>query len=73
MTQLTQVAKREGRIARVPRGETPVVELSLAPNQSVVSIDLDKVDPYSSSSLERKTVDWRWTAYIATNLGGPDE
>jgi hypothetical protein len=69
MTGLVRVTRRRGRIDRVPRGQTPAIDLVLAANQTIVSIELVDQDAYSG---DRKTVDWRWTAYIATRVGSPD-
>lgn len=69
--QLVQISKREGRIARVKRGETPVIELYLAPGQYVTSVELERIDPYGRRAMERKTVDWRWSAFVVTPLGVP--
>lgn len=65
MSPLVQIQKRTGWIDRVPRGDTPIVELQLLDNQSIVSIELREA---IFDRPERKTVDWRWTAYIATRL-----
>lgn len=65
MTALVQISKVEGKIDRVPRDETPVVELHVEPNERVISIDLRCRE---FDHLERKTVDWRWTAYVETRL-----
>jgi hypothetical protein len=62
---LIQIAKVDGRIDRVPRGETPVVELQLERHQRVISMDLRYLLPIN---MERKTLDWRWTAYVETRL-----
>lgn len=67
---LCQITKREGSIARVPRGETPVIEIEIGPGAYVVSVALEEIEPYSASRLERKTADWRYTAYIANPLPG---
>lgn len=65
--QLVQVTQRRGTIDRVPGGQTPVVEMRLAPGQYVVSMELE---PHVLYYSDRKTVDWSWTAYIVTPLGG---
>ena len=64
--ELVQVSKRTGRINRVKNGETPVIELFLADNESIVGVELKD---WGHLWPERKTVDWTWTAYIATRLG----
>lgn len=69
--QLVQITRREGYIDRVPRGETPVIEIHLAPGQYVVSASLKSLDDVTGSP-ERKTVDWKWTAYVVTPLGRAD-
>jgi hypothetical protein len=61
---LVQIVCKKGQIRRVPQGETPVVELHLEDNQTVVSFELEKEIPYS----QRKTVDWSWKAMILTRL-----
>lgn len=65
---LVQITKTTGRIDRVRRGQTPIVELDLQPTQYVIGIELREAH---FDDLERKTVDWYWTAYIATPLGNP--
>jgi hypothetical protein len=65
MTVLVQIVKRRGVVDRVPRGEEPVVELKLEPGQYVVSFELREA-PWVRA--DRKTTDWRWTAYVATPL-----
>jgi hypothetical protein len=67
---LVQITERSGRVDRVPRGEKPVVELHLEENQSIVRFELQDGERYFDRP-ERKTVDWTWTATIATRLG-PD-
>lgn len=62
---LVQIRKHVGRIDRVPRGETPIIELQLLDNQSIASIELREA---FFDRPERKTVDWTWVAYIATRL-----
>lgn len=67
--QLVQISMRQGRIDRVPRGRTPVIELHLNDRQYVAGVELQSSyfdDP------DRKTVDWRWTAFVVTPLGVPD-
>jgi hypothetical protein len=66
---LVQIEKRRGHVARVkPEHAPPVVELNLRPGQYVVSIELTEDWSYG----DRKTTDWSWTAYVATQLGGDD-
>lgn len=62
---LVQIAVREGEIKRVPRGSTPVIEIELEPGQQIVAFDVDHRD---YAFVERKTVDWTWTAWVATRL-----
>lgn len=63
---LVQIVKRTGRIDRVkPEHAPPVVELEIGDNQRVISIDLHEV---VFGDLDRKTRDWRWTAYVETRL-----
>lgn len=62
---LVQIARVTGRIDRVPRGDTPVVELDLEDHQRVVSVELKALlfdDP------GRKTVDWKYVVYVETRL-----
>lgn len=66
--QLVQITMRTGDIERVPRGETPVVELHLGEGQYVAAFELK---PHVLIYSERKTVDWSWTAYVVTPLGVP--
>jgi hypothetical protein len=65
MRVFTQIAKQEGRIDRVPRGETPVIELTTEGDQYITDVRLEQIDPYS---FDRKTVDWRYTYYVVTPL-----
>lgn len=66
---LVQITKRSGEILRVKRGETPALELHLGPNESVVSVELEKSAlSHTNAGLDRKTVDWQWTAYVASAL-----
>lgn len=65
---LVQITERSGRVDRVPRGEKPVVELHLEANQSIVRFELQDGERFFEHSA-RKTVDWTWTAAIATRLG----
>lgn len=64
--RLVQIRRHEGVIRRVPRGEVPIIELGLDANTRVLSADLC-VHPSSmtSSGLDRKTVDWRYTVYTS--------
>lgn len=62
---LVQIQKHEGSIARVPNGETPLIELHLEDNQHVTGIKLEKRWQYNT---ERKTDDWDWTLYVVTTL-----
>jgi hypothetical protein len=66
---LHQIARREGRIDRVKRGETPVIDLPLDEHVRVISATLERIDPYSAHNLERKTADWRYVVYLDYNLG----
>jgi hypothetical protein len=66
---LVQIVKHKGRIDRVPRDDTPVVELDLQPDQRVVSIELKEA---MFSAPDRKTVDWRFVAYVETRPETPD-
>ena len=63
---LVQVTKRQGTIERVQRGVTPVLELDLDEHQYIASVALEQVVQYLS---DRKTVDWKWIAYVVTPLG----
>jgi hypothetical protein len=63
---LTQIVKQTGTVDRVPRGETPVVELHLNPGQYIAGFELQMIRPYDDH--ERKTKDWRWAAYVVTPL-----
>lgn len=60
---LVQVARREGQIEKVPRGQQPLLELHLNHNQRLISVDMRR--PFWDDP-ERKTVDWLWTAYVET-------
>lgn len=61
MSQLVQISKRSGEIPRVARGKTPIVELNLEPGEYIASVSLKESVLFTS---ERKTIDWRWTAYV---------
>jgi hypothetical protein len=61
---LVQVSRRSGVVKRVPVGEHPMVELRLTQNQTIVSFRVLQVPP----KRDRVTVDWRWTAWVATRL-----
>jgi hypothetical protein len=63
---LTQISRRRGRIERVQRGYTPIVELELQTGQYVANVELEELGRYDRP--DRKTVDWRWTAYIVPPL-----
>jgi hypothetical protein len=67
--QLVQITRREGRIERVPRGETPTIETRLAAGQYITSVALRSHEYDAGVGPERKTVDWTWTAYVVTPLG----
>lgn len=60
---VVQVARREGEIERVPRGQQPLLELHLTHDQRIVSVEMKR---RSWDDLERKTVDWYWVAYVET-------
>lgn len=63
---LVQIVKRTGRLLRLkPEDRPPVVELHLEEHERVVSFDLTEDWDYSA---ERKTSDWRWTAYVEVRL-----
>lgn len=62
---LVQVVKRQGEIDKVARDDIPIVELHLEDNQRIVSMDLR---PKLYDRADRKTVDWKWTAYVETRL-----
>lgn len=63
---LVQIQQIKGRVDRVPRGDVPVIELDLEPNQRVVYVSLSEslFDP-----RDRKTVDWHWIAYVENRIG----
>jgi hypothetical protein len=63
-----QIALREGRIDRVPKGEVPVIELHLNEGEYITSVKLEPIDLFSNNAIERKTRDWRWKAYVVTPL-----
>lgn len=65
---LHQITKLKGQIDRVTPDWVPTLELHLDPNQRVVSVEME---PITLVYSERKTVDWKWTAYIDTDLGEP--
>lgn len=66
--RLAQVVKRSGRIERVPKGTTPVIELRLVDDQYVTGVALEQLDPFGAAAMERKTADWEWTVYVVTPL-----
>lgn len=65
---LVQITERTGRVDRVPRGEKPMVEIQLEEHEQIVRFELHDGERYFERP-GRKTVDWRWTATIATRLG----
>lgn len=67
MKTLRQISKVTGEILRQKRGVTPVIEIHLDSHQHVISsvLQLQRESVYS----ERKTVDWEYTVYVATNCG----
>jgi hypothetical protein len=62
---LIQIARRTGEVKRVPPREAPVVELDLDDNQTIVGWECHPVTMFHS---DRKTVDWYWSAWVATRL-----
>lgn len=64
-----QIVKRDGRIDRVARGTTPVIELDLEPGQYVTDVALTELGRFSDGN--RKTVDWLWTVFVVTPTSGP--
>lgn len=68
MSRYLQIDRREGKIERIPQGQTPIIELSLEDHQRVISVELVPVRDWSD---RRKTVDWQWSAYIESDLS-PD-
>lgn len=64
MSNLVQVTKRTGTITQVKPGERPVLELHLEDNQTLVSVELHE----GWQARNRKTIDWRWVAYVATTI-----
>lgn len=64
---LVQITEKSGRVDRVPRGEKPVVQLDLEPHQEIVRFELQDGERFFDHPA-RKTVDWTWTAMIATRL-----
>lgn len=68
MSQLVQITRQSGEIRRVPRGEVPVIELQLEDHQYVTSVSLEEINPFLQSNIDRKTVDWKWRAYVVTPL-----
>jgi hypothetical protein len=65
---LVQISERSGRVDRVPRGEKPMVEIQLEEHEQIVRFELHDGERFFDRP-ERKTVDWTWTATIATRLG----
>lgn len=66
---LVQITHRTGTINRVPRGETPVIELQLDRNQKIVSVELQPT--HRSLWSDRKTLDWTWTVVTEWRDPGP--
>lgn len=66
--ELVQITERKGSVPRVPRGQKPMVELHLEQHEQIVGFELHDGERYFEHP-ERKTVDWTWTATIATRLG----
>jgi hypothetical protein len=64
----TQISQRSGTVSRVPRGQTPVVELYLEEGQYIAGFELS-ADRHPRP--DRKTVDWHWTAAVVTPLSFP--
>lgn len=62
---LVQISWRGARINRVPYGEMPVVELELDENQEIARFEIREINPFDT---DRKTVDWFWSAWVATRL-----
>jgi hypothetical protein len=65
MSGLVQISERSGWAHRVPRGESPVIELDLEDHQYIASFEMG---PSMFDSADRKTVDWHWKAYVVTKL-----
>ena len=59
---LRQIQKHQGQIKRVPRGETPLIELDLDECRTVVSVSLEPSSPVARSR-RYKTVDWDYTVF----------
>lgn len=57
MSHLVQVTKR---------GQTPIIELEIEPHEYVVNVELRES---MFDDTDRKTIDWKWTAFVATPLG----
>jgi hypothetical protein len=67
---LVQITKVEGRIMRVPKGETPIIELNLDEDRRVINVArLEPIDPYSRANEDRKTLDWKYTVYVEWRMG----
>lgn len=66
--RLHQISKREGRIERVPNGQTPIIELMIEEGRRVVSVDLQPVIHFGRTAEARVTTDWRYTVYLDNEL-----
>jgi hypothetical protein len=62
MSQVT-IERRIGRVDRVPPDKEPTVKLDLEPGQVVVGFEMRTS---LAVTVDRKTNDWYWTAYILT-------
>lgn len=63
-----QIARKTGEIKRVPRGETPVIELDLDSHVRVISARLSQDWESNRDLVERKTCDWSWEVYLDNDL-----
>lgn len=64
---LTQIAKIDGEIRRVPRGTEPVIETRIAEGAYVTSVEIHEA-PWMFYAHDRATVDYLWTAYVVHPL-----
>lgn len=62
---LVQITPHHGVCRRVPWGQDPVIELQLREGQQVVRLDISDT---KLTKPERSTVDYHWTAWVATSL-----
>lgn len=70
---LVQIVKVEGEIKRVPKGETPIIELYLTDDRRVVNVEKLQVSGFdgkwSRKYDDRVTYDWEYTIYVEWRVG----